>query len=111
MTFEQFDDFTETLMIEVKSMRDTKGKEYAGLADRFDNFNRLSMRLKISRNKVLQVYLTKHLDSIESFIDHGKSFSSESIQGRIVDAITYLILLAGMIKEDTIKASDPDSKS
>ena len=101
MTFEEFNTFTETILSEVRNMRDSKGKEYAGNKDRFDNFNRLALRLNLPRNKVWQVYFTKHLDSIESFIDNGRTFSSESIRGRIVDAITYLTLLAGMIEEDT----------
>lgn len=100
MTFLEFDYFSSKLMKEVLEMRDTKGKEYAGGKDRFDNFNRLAARLNLPRQKIWQVYFTKHLDAIESYIEHGREFSSESIRGRIVDAITYLTLLAGMIEED-----------
>ncbi len=99
MTFEQFDKFTDELILEVLKMRDTKGKEYARTNDRFDNFNRLATRLNLDRQKVWQVYFTKHLDSIESYIEHQRTFSNESIKGRIIDSITYLILLAGMIEE------------
>jgi hypothetical protein len=100
MTFEDFDAFTEDIISKVKHMRDTKGKEYARSENRFDNFNRLANDLNLNRNKVWQVYFTKHLDSIKSYIDNNREFSNESIQDRIVDAITYLILLAGMIEED-----------
>ena len=103
MTFEAFDKFTTDVIQKVLLMRDTKGKEYAHTADRFDNFNRLAARLNLPREKVWQVYFTKHLDAIESFIDNGREFSDEGIQGRIVDAITYLTLLAGMIEEDAQK--------
>lgn len=99
MTFEEFDKFTQELLTEVVKMRDTKGKEYANSTDRFDNFNRLSKRLDLSREKVLMVYLSKHMDSIDSYIVNGKTFSNEAIRGRIIDAITYLTLLAGMIEE------------
>jgi hypothetical protein len=100
VTFEEFDAVTERIWVQVKRMRDTKGKEYAKTADRFDNFNRLSAKLGLPRNKVWQVYFQKHLDAVESYIENGKAYSSEPILGRIVDLITYLTLLGGMIEED-----------
>lgn len=99
MNFQQFDDFQKEIFAEVVSMAATKGKEYANDADRFANFNRLAQRLGVKREQILYVYLTKHLDSIESFVKNGQTFSNEGIRGRIVDAITYLTLLAGMIDE------------
>lgn len=107
MTFEEFDLFSNKLLIEVERMRDTKGREYAGTKDRFDNFNRLAARLNLPRQKVWQVYFTKHIDAIDSYISTGQTFSNEGIRGRIVDAITYLTLLAGMIEEDLNNASLP----
>lgn len=99
MTFEQFNAFQESLLEEVKGMARTKGKEYANGVDRFGNFNRLAQRLGITREHVLYVYLAKHLDSIESRIVTGRTFSTETTRGRIIDAITYLTLLAGMLEE------------
>lgn len=101
MTFEQFNLFQDNLLGEVGKMADTKGKEYANSeTDRFDNFNRLSQRLGIDRKLALWVFTVKHLDSIESFLKKGRTFSEEKIQGRIVDVITYLTLLAGIIHEE-----------
>ena len=97
MTFEQFDSYQKSLLEQVVRMKDTKGKEYAHSIDRFANFNRLADRLSQSNLLIAWVYLTKHLDSIESYIKDGKVYSTESIQGRIVDAITYLTLIGGMI--------------
>ncbi len=99
MTFSEFDEFCANLFKEVEYMRDTKGREYAHSADRFANFNRLSEGLGIPNFQICWVYLRKHLDSIESYCKEGKIFSNESIRGRIMDAITYLTLLAGMIHE------------
>lgn len=99
MTFENFEEFQHTLLEECQGMGKTKGKEYANSEDRFGNFNRLAERLGISREQVLYVYMTKHLDGIESRIVTGKTFSTESTRGRIVDVITYLTLLAGMFEE------------
>lgn len=104
MTFEQFDTITERILKEVQNMRDTKGKEYTGGYDRFDNFNRLAEKLKVPRILIWDVYFSKHMDAIESYVRNGKVLS-EPIEGRIVDAITYLLLLAGMIAEDELTAT------
>jgi hypothetical protein len=99
MTFNEFDKFQEQLLKQVVEMKNTKGKEYANSESRFANFDRLSVRLNISNLAVALVYLTKHMDAIESYIARGRTYSTETIQGRIVDAITYLTLIAGMIEE------------
>lgn len=100
MTFLEFNQYSAELIKSVTTMRDTKGKEYAGPKDRFDNFNRLADRLNLPRETVWLVYFTKHMDAIESYIKNGREFSTESVQGRITDAITYLTLLGGMLKEN-----------
>lgn len=99
MTFKDFDEFQAALLAEVVQMKDTKGKEYANSESRFANFDRLSDRLNLPNIQIGLVYLTKHMDAIESYIAKGRTYSTETIQGRIVDAITYLTLIAGMIEE------------
>lgn len=99
MTFEQFDKFQTELFEECKRMRDTKGKEYAHSEDRFANFNRLADGLGLAPEKIAWVYAMKHKDSIESFLKFGRVSSNESIQGRFVDLIVYLTLIAGMVEE------------
>lgn len=106
MTFTDFDKFQEELIAEVYKMRDTKGKEYANSADRFDNFNRLAMKLGINRLQVCNVYLTKHLDAIDQYCRNLQTHSTESIRGRVVDAMCYLSLLAGMIEEGELGKDD-----
>ncbi len=110
MTFEVFDRYHDELLAKVKGMRDTKGKEYANSEDRFANFNRIAQRQGITRLQVASVYLTKHLDGIESFVKNGRTYSDERIEGRIVDAITYLSLIAGMIREDESSQSEREKK-
>ncbi len=99
MTFPEFDKFQQELLKEVVGMRDTKGKEYAHSEDRFANFNRLAAGLNLPNYLIGWVYCKKHLDSIESFMKDGKVYSNEAIQSRFLDAITYLILIAGMVRE------------
>ncbi len=103
MTHEKFNEYQKKLLDLVIEMKNTKGKEYANSDDRFGNFNRLSSRLGLTNTQVAWVYITKHLDSIESYIKNGKVYSTESIQGRILDAITYLTLIGGMAQENDDK--------
>lgn len=107
MTFEQFDKFQEELLAQVVVMKNTKGKEYANSDSRFANFDRLSARLNLPNVQIGLVYLTKHMDAIESYISRGRTYSDETIQGRIVDAITYLTLIAGMIQEKEETLNQP----
>lgn len=100
MTFPEFEKYQEDLVKQMYAMKDTKGKEYANGASRFANFDRLAVKMEISRLKVANIFLTKHLDAIDSYINNGKTFSTESIQGRVLDAMVYLSLIGGMIFED-----------
>lgn len=102
MTFEEFNQFQGQLLQEVVGMGKTKGKEYANGEERFGNFKRLAPRLDTSPQTIAWIYLVKHLDAIEHYIKTGgKEITSEPIRGRIVDAIVYLTLIAGMIEEKT----------
>jgi hypothetical protein len=101
MTFPEFDEYQKQLIDQVTKMRDTKGKEYANSASRFANFDRLAESLGLSNIQVGWVYTAKHLDAIAQYCRTQETHSIESIEGRIVDAITYLILIGGMIHEKT----------
>jgi hypothetical protein len=76
-----------------------KGDAYAGEGqDKFANFNRLADKLGLDMKKIWQVYFQKHIDAIESFL-REEYHDPEPIEGRIKDAINYLLILYGMIKE------------
>lgn len=90
----------------------SKGLEYSGGVDRLANFKEQAKILGFaSPIQVLGVYLNKHLGSINKFIAGGTA-SSEPIEGRIDDAILYLVLLKALISENnptiTIGATRPD---
>lgn len=109
MTFEQFDRHAEQVFEQIREMGRTKGQEYAnGNAGRFGNFDRLALELGMDRKQVLWVYLQKHLDAMRSYIRLGKTLSTEPIEGRILDALVYLLLLHGMVREDLEMADDLD---
>lgn len=86
-------------------LNQTKGEEYAR-GDSYDtnsNFSRLARDLKTTKEQILWVYLAKHLDAIVCHINdlsEGKTRNySEPIEGRIHDAINYLLLLKAMFIE------------
>jgi hypothetical protein len=87
----------------IKALTSSKGEEYAnnaadGNADQHANFKRQAEQLGMKPEQVLSVYMSKHLDAISSYIRTGREFS-EPIDGRIDDAILYLILLKGLVTD------------
>ena len=85
-------------------MRESGQKEYARKqSNAFANFERVAEHIDSSKEKVLMVYLLKHIDGISSFVNGHKS-QREDVRGRITDVIVYLCLLWGMIEEDENKS-------
>lgn len=99
MTTAEFEALLNRTHTRLLQLTQTKGAEYAHDADQLANFKRLGQRLGMSSKAILMVYLTKHLDSIESYIRAPSSDLSEPIEGRIDDAILYLCLLKGLIND------------
>lgn len=112
MRKDRFQSLLKTTYDRMVELTATKGEEYANntpigegitslqfnAEDQHANFKRLAEELGMTPEQVLSVYLTKHLDAIKSYLKHGRVFS-EPIEGRIDDAILYLILLKGLTIE------------
>lgn len=77
----------------------TKGREYSGGVNPLGNFDRGAERCRMPPEKVWSVLFYKHMDAIDHYVINGKTLS-ESIEGRIDDAILYLILLRYMVRRD-----------
>jgi hypothetical protein len=84
-------------LLTVKGRDYTQGDSVKGGHARLKNFYRNAEKLGVHARTVLAIYLAKHLDAIETFLRHGQ-VESEPIDGRICDAINYLLLLAKMIR-------------
>ena len=85
---------------EIQTVREAGQKEYARQEDNaFANFERVADYIDSDREKVVMVYLLKHIDGIASFVN-GHQSQREDVRGRITDAIVYLCLLWGMIEDD-----------
>lgn len=89
---------------EIDALREAGQAEYAGGDGAFGNFQRVGAQLGVSRERVLLVYLSKHLDGITAWANGHRS-QREDVRGRVNDAIVYLFLLRGMIEEGAPKAS------
>ena len=111
MNRKEFQGIIDQTFQSIQKLSGSKGVEYTGHegeANIHANFDRLSADLQLDPETVLMVYLTKHLDSIRTYVNNiGAPASpklSEPIEGRIDDAILYLILLKGMVYRRTTSA-------
>lgn len=105
MTNEQFGVIVNKFFTFQKKMEETKGKEYANGEDRLGNFKREAIKMGVTPELVCHIYLAKHLDSIDYYVKvvqatgHEPTNQSEPIDGRIGDAIVYLMILYAIIAE------------
>ena len=89
----------DDILSKVKDMHTEGQKEYAMSEDNvFANFERIANQTGQSKEMILWVYLMKHVDGIASYLRGHKS-QREGVEGRLTDAIVYLCILWGMIKE------------
>ena len=107
MNYEDMTKIMESQFDEVRALRDAGQKEYAhDDANVFANFHRVASALGMPPERVLLVYLLKHLDGISAWAKGHRS-QREDIRGRIGDAITYLCLFRAMVEEDAIPVAEP----
>lgn len=105
MKAEAFAKSIDELYERLRALTATKGEEYKRREDnQFANFERGASSLGLTREQVLMVYLSKHLDSIVTYVKDRaagqEKVYAEPISGRIDDAILYLLLLRGMTIEN-----------
>lgn len=83
---------------ECREVRGAGQKEYAhDEGNAFGNFDRTGAELDLPPEKVLWIFLRKHLDGVKAHIN-GHVSQREDVAGRIKDAITYLCLLRGLVE-------------
>lgn len=88
-----------------------KNGEYAGNKDALGNFKRGAEINGITPLQVLNVYMTKHIDAVQTFIrDHAAGNirpASEPIEGRFRDIVVYCVIAMALIKEATLANPNP----
>jgi hypothetical protein len=80
----------------IRSIRETKGLEYAGEQDTLADFKEVAEDAGITPLQVWLTYVKKHQRAVDTFIREGE-VKSESIESRIRDIIVYHLLLYGLI--------------
>jgi hypothetical protein len=110
---EQFKHIVSDTWDSINKLSASKGVEYTGHEGSKNvhaNFDRLSLALQIIPEKILMVYLTKHMDSIATYVNSiPVKVMSEPIESRIDDAILYLILLRAMVWRSTSMNKAPSN--
>jgi len=100
MNREEFNTLIDGFTAERKEIQMSKGQAYSGKDDALDNFKRNAKKNDVSPLVIWNVYFSKHLDAIDSFI-RGEYTDTEPIEGRFMDAINYLELGYGLVREGT----------
>lgn len=104
MTRNDFDKVIEKRIKAIKETLVNKGNEYALTDDVFHNF-RAAARMSVDATSpavALWGMFAKHLVSLAD-LARGKSASVATIDEKIGDAVNYLILLEGILKEREVK--------
>lgn len=101
MTDQEFNDLVEYRINQIRHVLQAKALEYAH-GDRLSNFKSPTGLLRQSAKQVLLGYLMKHLVSLVDMIRtdaEGRSHTQMLWEEKIGDAINYLILLEGLVRE------------
>lgn len=98
----RFEEVVENRLQQVKETMLVKGREYRRDGNVYHNFDRAAAMLGQTREQALIGMAAKHLVSLLDLSDDvakGKIPSLEMINEKCGDAINYLLLLEGALKE------------
>ena len=119
MTSKEYEIMRKQFLMETLNLSDAKRIEYTEGNHETNvlwNFEHIGKTLGLTPMKVLSVYLQKHISSLLNYLKTEKEYA-ESIEGRIMDMINYLLLLLCMIrtykgdKNETIPKSNGTGNS
>lgn len=102
MTKDEFHKLLADTHATLQALTATKGKDYSRDDDQLANFKRTARQLNLMPGAVWLVLFNKHYDAIISAICNSGDRNyrpSEPVEGRIDDAILYLVLLKGLLRE------------
>ena len=101
MTSQEFNDLMETRFEKTRAVLAKKAAEYAR-GDRLSNFKRASVAMGCTPKQALSGMWMKHVVSIIDLVndeEESRYASLETWDEKLGDAINYLILLEGLVKE------------
>lgn len=102
MTAEEFDMIVERRINKIKDTLLSKAEEYAGKTERLHNFKRGAAMTGQQPAQVCVGFMVKHLVSVFDIIDDlslGDGRRLCHFDEKVTDAVNYLILLEGLVKE------------
>jgi len=94
----EFEAYLDRQFAAIKAINSTKGRDYTGDEDALANLRDMP-RAGITGLQKLWVYLDKHIRAIETYVREGQ-VESEPIEGRIHDAVLYLLLFGALVEEE-----------
>lgn len=102
MNAKEFDMLVDEVCADTKNTLCSKAKEYASAGSRFHNFEAAARMEGIDRKQALWGMALKHLVAVKDMIDNPKqAYSYDYVREKCGDLRNYLILLEGMLREDT----------
>jgi len=89
-----------SLLDEARSTLDSKNRDYSrGEDDALSQFRQFAEAAGVDPKVVWSVFFNKHLSAIMRHVRDGK-VESEPIRSRLIDAIVYLVLYAGLTEQE-----------
>ena len=86
---------------QINRVLNSKANEYATDGSAFYNFERAAKINSESPKKALWGMATKHLVSVMDMVESDEDFAHDYIDEKIGNLINYLILLEGILKDET----------
>lgn len=106
MTQERYLEVKQGMLDLVSSIQESKGPAYCiGSEDRLANFYRTAERTRKTPFGVWSILFDKQVNAIMEYCNDPSAPQSEPIDQRISDAIGYLMLLYGLVKDAEDKVS------
>lgn len=114
MQSEQFNHLVETTLNDVRQILVAKGIEYVPGGEEQDRFHNFEVSAAFNQQRTTEAlwgFLTKHLVSLSDMVKvDSTDHTMEKWEEKIHDAIIYLILLKGIVKENDDNVEDLKTK-
>jgi hypothetical protein len=109
MTQEKFNKIVEEMLDKCKSTLIKKQNEYNLDNDRLSFFKEGNELTKLPPERILYLFMFKHIKSLADMIASEKAYSKELWEEKIQDNINYLLLLRALLEDDKM-FKDTDDK-
>lgn len=99
MLIQEFEKNSDYLLGLSREVRDKKRPDYTlGSENVLRNFDSISEDLDLPPEKILWVYMKKHLDALLSYVNEPGLKHSEPVELRFADSINYMLLLFSILR-------------